>query len=381
MRPSDFAHWWHRETFRALLTKPRVARRGDPVATADAVRAALVERLGHRRADPPALHTLMQAAPARPFAARYAAMVLEASIRRQVAALAVHLQAASISDPDARPALGPAGQLPLRDVTSLVEPMLAELGAQWADAICATADSLPPVGMAVLATVDVDGDERRAARRRELAVVADRALAAEPDRPASVIRRDQDQLVAALVSHPDRIDATAEWLRPDHLARPTRAVFEALFALRQAAAPIDPVTVIWEIHRASRARGAGPDPRLLAERIEAGALLDIDQLTATVAHDILRRTATSAADGLRAAAANPGLTVGDVLDVAGWAADAFTSTARDIAGVAGTAQPGPSVGADRGATADPGRRSNGARWRRTRHLAPIPDGPDLSVQR
>ena len=119
LRPSDFAHWWHAEIYRALLRKPRLARRGDPVATAEHVRRTLVEALDHRRADPPALHGLMQAAPTRPVAARYAAMVVEASIRRRVAGLGVHLQAAAVPDPAFRrgaalthrpgPASGPFG--------------------------------------------------------------------------------------------------------------------------------------------------------------------------------------------------------------------------------------------------------------------------------
>ncbi len=407
LRPSDFAHWWHTEIYRALLRAPGLARLGDPVATAEHVRRVLVETLDHPRADPPALHTLLRDAPARPVAARYAAMVLEASIRRQTAGLAVHLLAAAVPDPAASGAQRPepsgeSRELPqsLREVTGLVGPVIADLGTQWAAAVRALQDATghprdqgapgrtgaagtgTPLGVSV-GLVDAAADQRRTTRQRELAVISDRAVRTGPDRDPADARRAQHQLIAALVSHPDRIEAVAAWLRPEHVAGPTRAVYEALLALHQDTSPIDPVTVAWEIHRASRGRGPGPDPRDLLARIEAAALLDVHQLTATVARDTLRRTAAHTADGLRAAAANPGLTVGDVLDAASWAADAVTRAAADIA--ATPVGIDPVAGNPRAAGArdvdGPAEPASGGRWRRARHLTPVADGPDLSVVR
>ena len=406
LRPSDFAHWWHTEVYRALLANPQLAARGDPGATAEHIRAALVDTLGYPRSDPPGLHTLMRTAPPRPVAARYAAMVLEASIRRQVASLAVHLPAAAVPDPalldpDSRRSTDHLvlASRSLRDVTAVVEPVLADLGAQWAAAVTATSQQMTrdlaqgPVDAvprgAFGGVVDVDADARRTDRRRELAVVADRAVRTAPARSPADARADAARLVAALVTRPDRLDTVAGWLRPEEVARPARAAYEALLALHQERVPIDPITVCWETQRASRARGTGPEAGELVRQVDAAELVDVDALIRTVAHDTLRRTAASAADGMRAAAANPGLTVGDVLDAAAWAAQALTRAAHDLG-----AAIHPGTTRDAGAHSDPptaitapaGRtdqahRATGNRWRGARHLSPVDAIPDRSVIR
>jgi replicative DNA helicase len=410
LRPSDFAHWWHTEVYRALLANPQLAARDDAGATAEHVRAALVATLGYARSDPPGLHTLMRTAPLRPVAARYAAMVVEASIRRQVGGLSVHLLAAAVPDPAlADLAMGAsadnvpssAHRVPesrsLRDVTAVVEPVLADLGAQWAAA--ATATSKPttrehptdPAGIVAGAfggVVDADADARRTDRQRELAVVADRAVRTAPARSPADARADAARLVAALVTHPDLLDGVAGWLRPEEVARPPRAVYEAMLALHQQGLPIDPITVCWETQRASRARGAGPEAGELLRQLQAAERVNVDALIRAVAHDTLRRTAASAADGMRAAAANPGLTVGDVLDAAAWATQAVTRAARDL-----RAASNPSTTRDTSASTEPaaaitastGRhdqehRASGNRWRRARHLSPV-DAPDRGVIR
>jgi hypothetical protein len=403
LRPSDFAHWWHTEVYRALLADPGLARRGDPAATAQHVRAALVDAVGHRRADPPGLHTLMRTAPARPVPARYGAMVLEASIRRQVAGLAVHLQAAAVPDHAASYATSTddavAGARSLRDVSGVVEPVLADLGAQWAAAVTATGQPAPrePVpgpgdvvaGGAFGGVVDVAADARRTDRQRDLAVVADRAVRSAPPSAPADARADTAWLVAALVAHPDRVDTVAGWLRPEAVSGPARAVYEALLGLHQERVPIDPITVCWEVHRGSRARGLGPDPAELLRQVETAELLDVDALIRTVAHHTLQRTAGSAADGMRAAAANPGLTVGDVLDAAAWAAQAVTRAAHDLRAAGDTrgnrdrqvrAGPAPAIAASEG-RADQARRSTGLRWHQARHLNPVDTAPDLRIIR
>ena len=205
-----------------------------------------------------------------------------------------------------------------------------------------------------------------------------RATRSNAHRPRSA--RTANGLVAALATRPDRLDTIATWLRPEDVGRPARAVYEALLALRQDRTPIDPVTVVWEIHRASRARGAGPDPADLLRQIEGAQLLDIDQLTGTVAQDIVRRTASTAAQNLRTAAANPGVTVPDVLDAATWAAEAVTRIVSDThaAPASPTNRLEPATSPHPAAVPSP---SVGGRWRRTPHLAPVRDGPDLTVVR
>ena len=412
LRPSDFAHWWHTEVYRALLANPQLAARGDPAATAEHVRAALVGALGYPRSDPPGLHTLMQSSPVRPVAARYAAMVAEASIRRQVAGLAVHLQAAAVPDPalpnpdlsrradnvSASDPLVPAFRS-LRDVSAVVEPVLADLGAQWAAAVAATSrpssreHPTDPAGLIARGefggVVDTAADARRTDRQRELAVVADRAARTAPARAPADARADAIRLVAALVAHPDRVDGVTGWLRPEDVPRPARAVYEALLALHHDRVPIDPITVCWETQRASRARGAGPEVGELLRQLEAAELVDVDAMIRTVAHDTLRRTAATAADGMRAAAANPGLTVGDVLDAAAWAAQAVTRAAHDLGATSNPSttrdasagsEPAAAITASAGGP-DQAHRATGNRWRRVRHHSQMVAVPDRNVTR
>ena len=346
LRPSDFAHWWHTEVYRALLADPRLARRGDPAATA----AARPGRPRRRRRAPPRRPTR----PAHP----------DADSPRPAGRGPLRRDGAGGLDPPAGrgPCRAPAGRrrpgpcrvrMPrstddavagarsLRDVSGVVEPVLADLGAQWAAAVTATGQPAPrePVpgpgdvvaGGAFGGVVDVAADARRTDRQRDSAVVADRAVRSAPPSAPADARADTARLVAALVAHPDRVDAVAGWLRagggePDRPAPCTRRCSPCTrSASRSTRSPSAGRSTA-----APERAALGPDPAELLRQVEAAELLDVDALIRTVAHDTLRRTAASAADGMRAAAANPGLTVGDVLDAAAWAAQAVTRAAHDL---------------------------------------------------
>ena len=92
LRAEDFDHPWHRSVYASIRELHAAHAPVDP----QRVGLALADRLGPR-ADLPHLLDLLQAAPTRPVGHRYAAMVLEASLRRDTACQGVLLQAAALS--------------------------------------------------------------------------------------------------------------------------------------------------------------------------------------------------------------------------------------------------------------------------------------------
>ena len=76
---------------------------------------------------------------------------------------------------------------------------------------------------------------------------------------------------------------------------------------------LDVVSVCWDVQRASRADGPGPGLAAVRQAVETSCWEDADYLGRQVAANLLRRAAINAADSIRAAAANPGLTVPDLL--------------------------------------------------------------------
>jgi len=142
---------------------------------------------------------------------------------------------------------------------------------------------------------------------------ADRLLAAHPELDQRDVREREQRLVAALICHPAQIPAATRWLRPDALVdRPWRAAYSALVDLVNSGEPVDVVTVAWEMQRASRRLGCGPDT--LVRGVEVAVADDPGYLGRLVASDLVRRTADSAAGALLTATANPGVDVRDLFD-------------------------------------------------------------------
>ena len=91
LRPDDFATAWNQVVFTVLAE--------GQVRDIPGVAEVLTERLGPSRANIIGLHDLIRDVPVNPDITGYATMVVEASLRRQVASLAVLAQACGSTDP------------------------------------------------------------------------------------------------------------------------------------------------------------------------------------------------------------------------------------------------------------------------------------------
>lgn len=297
LRAEDFADPWHREVYASMRELHAAHDALDPQRVA----SALIDRVGQHQAHQPHLIDLLQAAPIRPNGRRYAAMVLEASLRRQVAGQGVLLRAAALSA-----ALSGHGR-PVIGVTAMVDDALDRAEDRWSAAAGARQVEHVAVG---------SGSERpsRGAEWQLAGLGADRLLQVHPPLDAAAVCEREADLIAALVSHPEQIAGAATWLRPDAISDPAwRPVYAAAVQLTELAQPVDVVTVAWEVRRTAARLGPGPGTRDLRDAVDAHAADDPAFLGRAVAGDHLRRTADHAAQALHAAAANPGVDLTDVL--------------------------------------------------------------------
>jgi hypothetical protein len=297
VRAEDFADPWHREVYASMRELHAAHDPLDPQRVA----SALTDRVGHHQAYQPHLVDLLQAAPIRPNGRRYAAMVLEASLRRQVAGQGVLLRAAALSA-----ALSGHGR-PIAEVTVIVDDALDRAEDRWSAA----------TGARQVEHVAAVPSPERPTRWTEWQLAglgADRLLQAHPPLDAAAVSEREAHLIAALVSHPEQIAGTATWLRPDAISNPAwRPVYAATVQLTELAQPVDVVTVAWEVRRTAARLGPGPGTRDLRDAVDAHAADDPAYLSRAVAGDHLRRTADHAAQALHTAAANPGVDLTDVL--------------------------------------------------------------------
>lgn len=309
LRAEDFNHPWHRSVF-ATIRELHVARAPlDPASVGQAV----VRRLGHRKADLPRVVDLLQAAPIHPHGQRYASMVLEASLRREVACQGVLLQEAALS------ASLSQRSSPVTRITALVDATLTQAEGRWLTATGGRAEPGPRAGW----------ESRN--REHDTALGADRLLRAHPPLDLAEVCLHEERLVASLISHPSQIVATATWLRPDAVSHPEwRPVYTAIVQMAELGQPIDVVTVAWEVHRTSARLGPGPGTRTLREAADLSVTDDPRSLGRVVACDHLRVTADHAADALRTAASSPGLELVDVLHTGRLLAAAVRETAGAI---------------------------------------------------
>jgi replicative DNA helicase len=314
LRAGDFCHPWHQAVYTVIRERHAAGAAIDP----QAVGADLVDRHGYRRADLPRIIDLLQAAPVRPAAATYATMVLEAALRREVAAQGVLLKAAALSAAlagESRPAV---------IVAAMVDAVLDSAAYRWA---AATGDqnTVPPRTAPLCAPI------RAAVRNRDDRLGADRFLSAHPPLDDAAAAQNEAELVASLVSHPTQIAETAGWLRPDALTNTAwRPVYACLVQLAELDRPVDVVTVAWEVQRTSARLGPGPGIRDLRTAVDATASYDPGWLGRRVAADQLRRTADRAADALQTAADNPGLDLRDLLTTGHLCTEALRTTAAPL---------------------------------------------------
>jgi hypothetical protein len=310
LRPGDFWHPWHETIYTTIRERLSARDPIDPVS----VGHDLVARHGHRRADLPRLAGLLEAVPPRAEPRRYAVMVLESALRREVPGYGVLLQAGALSAQLAGKATN------LTRVTTMVEAALNAGATRWAqahgqplahtdftNARPAGSPSASPRALRLLPRRTPEEDSRSAA------LDADRFLRAHPTRDKAAVTARERELIIALIRYPDDIAAVASWLRPEAVAdRTWRPVYGALVHLSELGQPIDQVTVAWEVHRAERCRGRGPEVRDLGSAMDTTPAIDPAHAARMVAGDQLRQLADRAAQALRTSAANPGLDLTDL---------------------------------------------------------------------
>ena len=294
LRAADFADPWHAEVYTAIRERDAAGEQVD----AEQVANRLVDRLGLRRAQTARLVDLLHAAPIRPQPARYAAMVLESALRRELVEQGILLRAAALS------ATLQCAAAPVVTTAAVVDATIAASEARW-DAATGTARArpAPPGGVGPVL------------RNLDRAVAADRFLAAHPPLDPHEARDRERRLVAALIRRPEQLGWVASWLHPDALTdKPWRAVYAAAIELADRGEPVDVVTVAWQVQHASRRLGAGPRLTSLTRAVEASIAEDPTYLGGLVAADLLRRIADAAARALTAATRNPGVDVRDLFE-------------------------------------------------------------------
>jgi replicative DNA helicase len=299
LRTGDFANPWHAELYTVLRERDAARLPCDPTS----VGLALRDRIGPRRANLPHLVDLLQIVPTHPQPARYAALVLDASLRREVAQHGVLLRAGALS-------AALAGQAsPLAAMARMVTDLVDTAERRWS-----LATSTPSAHQTNLAATAVAENNPR---RLDLALGADRLLAAHPPVDRAAAAQHERRLVAALVTRPTHVSAVAAWLRTEHFVdRRWAAVYAAVVDLADTRQPVDAITVLWRVHQSQRRLGPGPDHGEFLRAVEAALTTHPEVAARAVAGDFTRRTADSAATSLTAAAANPGLDIRDVLGTA-----------------------------------------------------------------
>jgi len=186
LRPADFLDAWHRNIYTAILTR-HVAQQ--PV-TAQGVHADLVAA-GHpdERTRAVRLVSLVEMAPPHARATRYAAMVLEASLRRQVRDLGLLLRAGAVvatvdtTGPDA--AASPFTE---------IDAQLRDAQERWDAATNGTFDTPPAPSVAELNAAD--------AHRLEVTMSAARLIDAVPAPTSEQLRNAELDVLACVLADP-----------------------------------------------------------------------------------------------------------------------------------------------------------------------------------
>ena len=198
LRGRDFTDPWHGMVFDLLRETSHTQPPLDPAAFG----RALLDRHGPHRADLPRLVDLLTATPPRPQLEVYARMVLDASIRRDVASQGVLLRAGAL-----QAALTGTAH-PVTATTALVHAALDAGENRWNRATGTSPGDPRPATPAALAP---------ALRHPAPALNADRLLSAHPALDPGQVAEHERDLIAALVSHPAAAAELAGWLRPEHL--------------------------------------------------------------------------------------------------------------------------------------------------------------------
>jgi len=299
----DFADPWHRDVYAAIANE---LSRASVTETYRRFAAAH----GPRRSPAARFAALVQCAPDRPVARRYAAMVLEASIRRQVAGIGVLLEAAAVR----AASTAWSGREPL----DVLRERLMAAERRWHTAQHPQSQQVT----AVLATPSVDA-----------LLGAARLVAATPPPDPARVRDAESCVLAAILSDPRCLPGVAGRIRPGLFVDPRhRACYEAILDLAERGEPIDTVTVAWQQQHDRELHGPGLTVEDLAGLVALAPPGSPTYLTDRLATVAARRIAAEAAEQLRSLASRPGLDVEDLLFTARLHAisvrDAIDSTGR-----------------------------------------------------
>lgn len=307
LRPGDFGEWWHGQVYTVLL-EHRAA--GQPVDL-EALAQTMVDRLGERSGGRLRIVDLLHTAPGHPVTATYARMVVEASLRREIAGQGVLLRAGALQS-----ALS-ASAGPLASACLMVDTTLESIEGRWADANGQrrhTPNAPTPI--------------RPAAHQLELRTGADKFLADRPARDPDAEHAHVIDLIGSLLAHPETIPGVAAWLRPAQVPDPGwRAVYTAATDLAARGEPVDAVTVSWAVAPLRRSGTSVPSPRELCKAVDTGWLDRPARAARIVAGEQVCALAERASNQLTAAAEDPALEISGVLDTAAL----FTAALRHAA--------------------------------------------------
>ena len=308
LRPTDFLSPWHRGIFEAMLTRQSA---GQPITAPD-IHADLVAGTTRHYA-PHAdegirvvrLVSLMEVPPPRPKLLRYAQMVLEAALRRQVRDLGLLLRAGAVVATTDTAGPRAAHDGPFAEITA----QLHEAADRWDTATVHPFDTPSAPRPEAIA--------QAAAHRDDVAGSAARLVDAAPAVHAAQIHLAELDVLAGMLAYPSSVPAVRARISGSLFRVDThRNTFAAICDLADLDEPIDAVTVAWQAQREQALRGNGlaADTVLqLSTHPPAGDPAHAAEMMAQLA---TRTVADQSAQALAIAAGHPGITVPDLLDTA-----------------------------------------------------------------
>ena len=303
LRPADFLHIWHRNIYAAMLTR-QIAK--DPITPTD-IHGDLIAG-GHPEENRRAVRLveLMEVPPARPKARRYAAMVLEASLRRQVRDLGLLLQAGAVVAAAETAGPGVAHADPFAEI----EAQLRDARQRWNAATTGTVDT--PI------TPDVKQLDIAAAYRTSVALRAARLVDAATQPRAGRVLRAELNVLAAVLAVPSKLAAVRMRITSSLFTDETHlATYAAICDLADLGEPIDAITVCWQAQREQTLRGKGLDADAVLQLTIDPPAGDPGYHAGVMADLASRTVADRCAHQLALAAGHPGINVADLLDTAG----------------------------------------------------------------
>lgn len=314
LRPADFFEPWHAELFRTIRDMVVAGSRID----AQSVGVGLIDRLGPKYAEAVRVADCLRIVPPNPDLNAYIAMVIESSIRRELAGVGVLLQAGALT------AVLDGSARPLQAIAAVIDATVDAAEARFRGDEERLGADPRRLGAGLAA-----GLSRKSWLDQGLA--ADRLLGAHPSpQPASVAAHEAD-LVAALVGRPAALSSVRSWLRADAINdAASRRVYRALTQLADRGQPIDLISVAWEAGRS----GDGPSVPALLVRVEAAQPQSPGYLARIVAADHVRLMAKDAADTIGGAAEDAGRELWDVIGIARSQTMAVRDAASPLGGAA-----------------------------------------------